>query len=76
VRNPATLEEWQAAADAAHAALALDSARLYGFVEGGPVVNVARCEELLAEASRRGISPSRDAVEQFVRELTGTPARA
>lgn len=64
-KNPTTPEDWQLAVDAAKGALALDSARQYGFVTGGPTVNVDRCEEILREGAARGIRPSPDAVEAF-----------
>lgn len=71
LRQPRTPEEWQAAVDAAQGALTLDSARKYGLVTGGPVVNVDRCVELLEAGRKRGIVPSPDAVEKFVAELPG-----
>lgn len=68
-REPSTPEEWQAAVDAAAGALALDSARQYGLVTGGPTVNVERCAEILGAGEARGIRPRRDAIERFVAEL-------
>lgn len=34
----------------------LDAARCYGLVVGGPSVNADRCEEVIAEARRRGLA--------------------
>lgn len=65
-REPKTREEWQIAADAAHGALALDAARKYGLITGGPVVDVERCTAIIDAADARGIAPARDAVERFV----------
>ena len=66
-RTPQTRDEWQVAADCAHACLCLDSARLYGLVEGGPQVDVARCQFILDVAKvQHGITPRPDAVERFV----------
>lgn len=69
MEEPQTDAEWQDAADAAHAALSLDAARAYGLVAGGIEVDAARCEEILAEAETRGISPSVDAPTRFAYEL-------
>jgi len=65
-REPRTREEWQEAADAAEGALALDSARKYGLVTGGPVVDVERCTALIDAARAGGITPAKDAIERFV----------
>ena len=70
VKTPQTPSEWQHAVDAAEGCLALDSARQYGLVSGGPVINVERCEEILREGRKRNIRPSPDAVERFALELT------
>lgn len=67
--EPQTDAEWQDAVDAAQGALALDAARAYGLVEGGPGVNVARCEEFLAKGEARGIHPTGDAIERFAVEV-------
>lgn len=63
--DPATPQEWQNAVDAAHGALALASARVYGLVTGGPTVNVERCEQILAEGAALDYVPAADAVERF-----------
>lgn len=68
-REPQTRGEWQDAVDAAHACLALDAARQYGLVTGGPPVNVDRCAQILSDGAARGIRPSPDAVERFIGEL-------
>ncbi len=33
----------------------LDAARCYGLIDGGPTVNVERCEQVIAEAHARGL---------------------
>jgi hypothetical protein len=66
MKDPVTPYEWQLAIDMAHGALSLDSARLYGLVTGGPVVNVERCQEILVKGKAAGYCPSRDSVEKFV----------
>jgi len=73
---PQTVEEWQEAVNAARALLALDAAREYGLVTGGPVFDVKRAAEILDLGKARGITPTDDAVEQFVASLNdrGRPA--
>lgn len=76
-RDPRTRAEWQVAADAAAGALALDSARQYGLVTGGPGVDVERCAEILRRAEARKIKPAPDAAERFILALVaeqGAPA--
>jgi hypothetical protein len=74
-KMPETKEEWQAAVDAAKALLCLDSARLYGFVTGGPNVNVGRAEAMLLEGKRRGLTPSPDAIETFIAAWNQQPRK-
>jgi hypothetical protein len=66
---PETDHEWQHLVDACEGALALDAARKYGLVWGGPKVNVDRCLELLLAGAARGYHPREDAPEHFVHEL-------
>jgi len=66
-RNPRTREEWQEAADAAHVLLAIDAARQYGLIEGGPECDQERCVEILRKANRRGITPRDDSIERVLR---------
>ena len=63
---PRTAEQWQIAVDGAQACLYIDSVRQYGLIEGGPEVNVAKCEDLLARGKARGFTPAADCLEQFV----------
>lgn len=73
IRDPQTPQEWQAAVDAAEGALAFDSSRMYGLVEGGPTVDVDRCAFILAEGKRRGIVPREGCIERFALELIAGP---
>ena len=66
MQDPETNFEWQLAMDLAHGALMLDSARQYGLVNGGPQVNVERCEQIYSAARKKGVLPSSDSVEKFV----------
>lgn len=65
IRDPETPAEWQNAVDAARGSLALDGAREYGLIIGGPEVNVERCQHLLEQGEERGVYPSDDAIERF-----------
>jgi hypothetical protein len=56
--DPTTPEEWQFVVALAEAFLRLDAAKQYGLVISGPVVDVARCEELLERAQQAGIAPA------------------
>jgi len=59
-RDPTTPEEWQAVVDGAYVMLIIEKARGYGFVDGGgPTVNVARCEDVLARGRALGYRPKR-----------------
>lgn len=57
-RDPRTKAEWQEAADGAQLAFLIDSARQYGLIEGGPTFDLDRCDWILREAKRRGITPT------------------
>lgn len=68
-RNPKNRAEWQEAVDAAYACLALESARAYGLVRGGPRVNSARALDLLRQGKQLCITPSGVAIERFIERL-------
>lgn len=57
-RDPKTREEWQEAIEAAAFFLALDSARQYGLVTGGPTINAERCAHILAKGESLGYKPT------------------
>lgn len=69
MRNPQTPAEWQNAVDAASAFLAVEDARKYGLITGGPQVDEARCEELLQQGRQRGIHPRPGCVDRLMAEL-------
>lgn len=54
--DPETPAEWQEAADAAYFMLLVDSAIQYGLI-AGPRANIARCEWIIEEAMKHGITP-------------------
>lgn len=56
-RDPWNKREWQEAADLALFWLRGDDLRKYGVLQGGPVVDVVRCEEIIAAPPRRGVRP-------------------
>lgn len=57
------------AAIAAEVYILLDAAAWYGLVEGGPKINVDRCEEVIAEAAAAGITYSADEVTEAIRHI-------
>lgn len=70
-----TLAEWQYAADLAELALAVDAARMFGLIEGGPEVNAGRASVIIEQAARRGVTPapSDDLLGQFLAALMAPP---
>lgn len=66
---PETRQEWQDALDCAEGAIALDAARQYGLVRGGPKVNLDRCYQILTLGKQRGFEPRPDAIERFTAAL-------
>ena len=64
--TPETPEQWQLAVNLAEACLLFESARQYGLITGGPIVDVPRCGEILDEGQRRGITPTVTGVEQAI----------
>lgn len=69
VVEPRTREQWQEAADAAHACLALTAARQYGLIRGGPKVDEGRAFELLRRAALAGVYPDPMSPVRFAVEL-------
>ncbi len=69
MKEPSTSAEWQESVDMAYAARCLYDARLYGLITGGPKVNVARCDQILARGRQRKVFPSHDAIQKFVAAL-------
>lgn len=65
-REPRTPEEWQSAADAASALLVLEAVRVprAGAVE----IDRRRCEDVLAYALKRGVTPHASALGRYVAE--------
>ncbi len=61
--------ELRRVATSARALLLLHAAREYGFVRGGPSIDVDRCEDCLALAGERDVLPTGDEVDAAVAEL-------
>lgn len=55
--NPRTPKEWQDAVDAAYLLLQIDSARQYGLITGGPLIDTVRCRWTLLEGAKQGVAP-------------------
>jgi hypothetical protein len=68
--DPHTAEEWQMAVDAAAGLRGIADCRMYGLLGGGPTINVARCDEILALGEARGVRPSKPAGDLMVDLLT------
>ena len=68
-KNPKTPEEWQRAVDGAAAVRQIADMKMYGLAEGGPEINIARCDELLEWGRTRGHLPDKDAVDGIILAL-------
>jgi hypothetical protein len=61
---PETLEEWRSAAQSAAGLQLIEAARIYGFIDGGPKINLDRVDEILELARNRGIVPTTEEAQQ------------
>lgn len=68
--DPQTDDEWRACCAISKALLAIDSAKQYGLIEGGPTIHVDRCLEILERGKERGIEPTDADVEWAIVELS------
>jgi hypothetical protein len=59
MRHPQTVAEWQEAVDAAAACRMIADCKMYGLIEGGPGIDVARCDEILERGKQKGVRASR-----------------
>ena len=73
--QPITTADWQMAVDAASALMAIEAARQYGLVIGGPDVDLGRCAEILAAGLDLGIVPSPSAPSRYVGEWNAEVSR-
>lgn len=63
------------AVDASQGILALEYARLLGFITNGDEINVERCADILKRGAEQGITPSEGAIREFVGEATSEADR-
>jgi hypothetical protein len=61
--DPSTPEEWQEAVDAAAACRVIANCKMYGLLQGGPEIDVGRCDELLEQGRARGVHPSKSVTD-------------
>lgn len=61
--DPRTPEEWQIAVDAAAGLRLLHDCKIYGLIQGGPVIDVCRCDEIIFAGQKLGIQRSRRDVD-------------
>lgn len=66
-QDPRTPEEWQIAVDAAEMFTMLESAKAFGLIAGGPVVDMSRCEQILERGAALGFRP--DVTEEKLRDF-------
>lgn len=73
MRNPRSEAEWREAVTQAYNFLLLDSSRRYGLVQGGPEVNLERCEAILDAGRKKGIVPDTSAagLRKFLAAVDG-----
>jgi hypothetical protein len=66
MKTPRTPEEWQHVVNLCKAWRNVHDARLYGLIHGGPVLDVERIDELLAQGKVLGITPQPALTEEMV----------
>lgn len=55
--DPQTDQEWQEAVNIAAALRTIADVKMYGLMEGGPEINVERCDEIVEQGAARGFTP-------------------
>lgn len=75
-RDPQTPEQWREAVDAAAASRMIADCKMYGLLEGGPEIDVARCDSLLERGAARGVRPSGSAAKLAVEYVEAYNAEA
>ena len=63
MKDPQTREQWQIAVDIAAGLRAIEDCKMYGLLQGGPKINLDRCDELLTRGARMGVIPSKQTIE-------------
>lgn len=64
-------DELRTVAILAEVYLRIESARLYGLIDGGPEIDVERCEELIGMAHDAGHEWSEDEIDAAIPEVLG-----
>ena len=77
-RDPLTSPEWQEAVDSAAFFRALEDSKMYGLIQGGPIVNLRRCNELLERGAELGYRPAplNDLIDRYLAPLLKSSERA
>jgi hypothetical protein len=63
MKNPTTPAEWQECVDLCTGLRMIADCTMYGLIEGGPKIDVRRCDDLLRRGKLRGYRPSRPAAD-------------
>ena len=69
VQDPQTPEEWRVVAQMAAGLRLIEDARLYGFLVGGPTIDVERVDDVIDRARELGLAPTVDEAQQAALEL-------
>lgn len=72
---PTDLEQLRRVALAAEVFLRVDAARKYGFIDGGPDVDVDRCEEAIDYAADQGVAYTQDDIDATLMHIIGELTR-
>lgn len=70
--EPKTREQWQEAVNLADMWQTLGCAREYGLIQGGPMINEMRCEQLIERGAKQGVHPnwSTEQMADAMRQIT------
>jgi hypothetical protein len=74
-QDPVTDAEWRDAVLAAAALRQIHDCKLYGLIEGGPDINVERCDELIEKGRARGVVFSEREIRDAACEMAKGLAR-
>lgn len=69
MKDPTTQAEWQKAVDAAAGLRAIADCKMYGLLEGGLDIDVARCDQILELGAAIQVHPSRPAKELAIEAI-------
>jgi hypothetical protein len=66
MKDPRGSKQWQEAVDLAAGLRAIADCKMYGLLEGGPEIDIRRCDQILERGALIGYSPSRPVKELAV----------